>query len=124
MPRLDRTPVQAPQARRPRWELRSAPANAKSPFAVAPWRKLAALLAIVLLGLFATLQVAHVHTPGAVDDSHCAFCLAAHGVAAVAALPTPPALVLIQTHTPAPEALFPDTSPSISHFIRPPPATA
>jgi hypothetical protein len=90
----------------------------------ARFRKLAALLGILILGLFATLQVVHAHPLGQTDDSHCSVCHVAHAPAALLAPVSLPALVLIRAE------VFP-VEPQLGHtvlapalFIRPPPATA
>jgi hypothetical protein len=120
MQQLHKTCAQAPKLRLQRAALPSA----ESALAAVQWRKLAALLAIALLALFASLQTAHGHFPGGAEDSHCAFCLAAHGAAVAVAPPAVPVLVPVRPYTPTREPRTPDTTPSILHFIRPPPATA
>lgn len=84
-------------------------------------RQWGALLAVLFLGVFASLQVAHGHLPGGAEDSHCAFCLASHTVAAVVAPPALPTLVQVRTEPPAAVVQVPSIAPSISLFIRPPP---
>jgi len=88
-------------------------------FDQARFRKLAALLGILILGLFATIQVVHAHPLGQTDDSHCSVCLVAHATATLIVLPAVPVLVFIRAEVSPAEAHLPYTVPSAALFIRP-----
>ncbi len=87
-------------------------------------RKLIALLGVLIVGLFATVQAVHAHPSGTADESHCSICLAAHATATVVALPSLPVLVLIRAEVPQFAPQHPYIAPSTTPSIRPPPATA
>lgn len=86
-------------------------------------RKLVALLGVLIIGLFATVQAVHAHPSGTVD-SHCSICMSAHGAVAVVALPSLPVLDLIRAEVPQFAPQRPYIAPSATPSIRPPPATA
>ena len=90
----------------------------------ARFRKWAALLGLLIFGLFVTVQVLHAHPLGQADDLHCSLCLAAHATATILALPTLPVLasVLARTSPVEPQLLL--ITRSARYFIRPPPAIA
>ena len=90
----------------------------------ARFRKLAALLGLLIFGLFATIQVVHAHPLGQSEDSHCSICLVAHATATLIALPAVPVLVFIRAEVSPVEPQLPYIAPSAALFIRPPPATA
>ena len=88
----------------------------------ARFRKLAALLGLLIFGLFVTVQVLHVHPPSQADDSHCSVCLAAHGPATVSAPTSLPVPVLLRAElVPVRPQLWHSTV-DCALFIRPPPA--
>jgi hypothetical protein len=93
-------------------------------FDQARFRQLGALLGILILGLFATIQVMHAHPLGHTDDSHCSVCLAAHATATLIAPPTVPVLVFIRAEVSPAEPQLPYIAPAAALYIRPPPATA
>jgi hypothetical protein len=79
-----------------------------------------AVLCVVLLALFAIVQVAHVH-PTADDADHCPLCIVMH--TAVPVTVAAPVLVLVRVGAPTP---IRKTRPVLRHwhptlFTRPPP---
>ena len=78
------------------------------------------LLCLVLLALFAAVQVAHVHLTEA-DQNHCALCMALQTAAPVAAASALIVLVALGSRTHQPEPVYHDRSRHTRIFIRPPP---
>jgi hypothetical protein len=81
------------------------------------------VLCVVLLALFALVQVAHVHAVDSSDADHCPLCIMLHSAAPVAVAAA--AIILVRIKTPAPvfvetRAIIRTWHPTL--FNRPPPA--
>ncbi|HTH41946.1 MAG TPA: hypothetical protein VL498_02215 [Terracidiphilus sp.] len=81
-----------------------------------------AILCVVLLGVLATVQVAHFHSSQTLAD-HCPLCVSLHSAApAAAAMAAAIVLVQIGRSTPAFELRFVPRRRNAELFTRPPPA--
>ena len=97
--------------------------NAISQFDQERFCKRAALLGVLIIAIFATIQAVHFHADGQ-SDIHCSICLAVHATPAIIGLPSLVLLLTVQAR------LFP-AAPILAYiphfrfvFIRPPPITA
>ncbi|MDR3792496.1 MAG: hypothetical protein P4L03_03855 [Terracidiphilus sp.] len=91
----------------------------RSPRPLSPARWVV-LLCLLLLALFATVQVAHVHLTDA-DQNHCALCMVMQTAAPVAAAAALIVLVELGSRTPQPEPVYQTCSRPKRLYIRPPP---
>jgi hypothetical protein len=87
------------------------------------WRKLAALLGILIFGAFISVQVCHMHLLGQ-EDTHCSTCLVVHAPATVIASPVLPVLVAVRAPVSPVEPILCRTIRPSALFIRPPPPIA
>ena len=109
--------------RQSKWDRCPPDVNPTFQFDRTRFRKLAALLGILILAVFAIIQAVHFH-PLEQTDLHCSICLAMHAVVAIIALPALAVLLTIQTQVSPVKRLLHYITHSTSIFIRPPPTTA
>jgi hypothetical protein len=89
------------------------------------FRKLAAVVGVLLIATFAMIQAIHVHPElGLAENSHCAICAVAHATPAVVTPVAVPVLVFIQIRLVLFEPLLRSSGTLSPLYSRPPPPMA
>ena len=88
-------------------------------------RILLAAVCVVLVVLFGTVQVAHIHADGVETHANCSLCVTAHVTVQLAQTPAPaPVARVVARVAVLPPAVLPSGFTAFSHFTRPPPPVA
>ena len=87
------------------------------------WRRLLALLCIVLVAVAGTVHVAHTHADGADTHADCSLCAVAHVTVQLAQNPAPaPPVMVFAVFEDLPLAVVSSALSTFALFTRPPPA--